>query len=237
MSGYLSCTEAAATLGVSEMTIRRDLRQLATQGLVTRVAGGASRRPPPSGAPFEQRRGVATEEKIAVAHAAVPLLGSAAVVALDAGTTVAALAAELPGGLTVVTHSVPVINACTGRDDLDLIALGGAYHPPTWSFTGPITRAGLADLAVDVAVLSATAAGPGGVYSANASDADTKRAMAAIADRVILLLDHAKLDARAPMRFLDLGAVDTVVIDGDATPAHLATLRETCRNVVVATTG
>jgi DeoR family fructose operon transcriptional repressor len=169
-----------------------------------------------------------------VARAALPLVSSADVVALDAGTTVAALAALLPGGRTVVSHSVPVINACIGRDDLDLIALGGAYQPATRSFTGPITRAGLADLAVDVAVLSATAAGPAGVYSANASDADTKRMMAAIAGRVVLLLDHGKLGARAPMRFLDLAAVDTLVIDAGAGTEQLAMLRGFCRRVVVA---
>jgi DeoR/GlpR family transcriptional regulator of sugar metabolism len=233
-AGYVSSTEAALALGVSDMTIRRDLRQLAVEGLVNRVAGGASRPAPASGAPFEDRRDAATREKAAVARAAVPLVSGDAVVALDAGTTVAALAPLLPGGRTVVTHSVPVIQACTGRDDLELIALGGAYHGPTRSFTGPITRASLEELAVDVAVLSATAAGPAGVYSANASDADTKRAMARIAGRVVLLLDHGKLDGRAPMRFLDLAAVDVVVVDGGASAEQVAMLRRTCRAVVVA---
>jgi DeoR/GlpR family transcriptional regulator of sugar metabolism len=216
------------------MTIRRDLRQLAAAGLVHRVAGGASAPPPAAGAPFDQRRGAATAEKRAVARAAVPLVASDAVIALDAGTTVAALAALLPGGRTVVTHSVPVITTCIGRDDLELIALGGAYHGATRSFTGPLTRSGLEDLAVDVAVLSATAAGPSGVYCANAFDADTKRAMARIAGRVVLLLDHGKVGARAPMRFLDLAAVDVVVIDAGAGPDQLALLRAACRHVVLA---
>ncbi|MEU4771622.1 DeoR/GlpR family DNA-binding transcription regulator [Micromonospora sp. NPDC023644] len=233
-AGYVSSTDAAAELGVSEMTIRRDLRQLAVQGLVNRVAGGASAPVPASGAPFEQRRGAATAEKEAVARAAVPLVPAGVVVALDAGTTVAALAALLPGGLTVVTHSVPVILACTGREDLELISLGGAYHRATRSFTGPITRTSLEDLAVDVAVLSATAAGPTGVYSANAADAEIKRAMARIARRVVLLLDHGKLSAHAPMRFLDLAAVDTVVVDAGADANQLGLLRGACREVVVA---
>jgi DeoR/GlpR family transcriptional regulator of sugar metabolism len=233
-SGYVSSTGAAVALGVSEMTIRRDLRQLAAQGLVNRVAGGASLPMPASGVPFEQRRDAATVEKGAVARAAVPLLSAEAVVALDAGTTVAALATLLPGGLTVVTHSVPVIQTCTEREDIELIALGGAYHSPTRSFTGPITRTSLEDLAVDVAVLSATAAGLAGVYSANSSDADTKRAMARIARRVILLLDHGKLDRRAPMRFMDLTAVDVVVIDEGATAEQVALLRTACRQVVLA---
>ena len=233
-AGYVSSTEAAIALGVSEMTIRRDLRQLAVQGLVNRVAGGASAVPPGAGAPFEERRDAATGEKAAVARAAAALVPPGSVVALDAGTTVAALAAMLPGGVTVVTHSVPVITACTARDDIDLIALGGAYHVPTRSFTGPITRASLDDLAVDVAMLSATAAGPAGVYSANASDADTKRAMARIAGRVVLLLDHGKIGARAPMRFLEFAEVDVVVTDAGASTDQLALLRSHCGEVVVA---
>jgi DeoR/GlpR family transcriptional regulator of sugar metabolism len=232
--GYVTSAAAAVALGVSEMTIRRDFHQLAAQGLVNRIAGGATVPPPASGVPFERRREAATAQKAAVARAAVPLVAGEAVVALDAGTTVAALAALLPGGLTVVTHSVPVVDACVGRDDVELIALGGAYHAPTRSFTGPITRSGLSELAVDLAVLSATAAGPAGVYSANASDADTKRAMTRIAARVVLLLDHGKLGARAPMRFMALADADTVVVDSGVSCEHLAMLRDSCREVVVA---
>jgi DeoR/GlpR family transcriptional regulator of sugar metabolism len=227
-TGYLSSTAAATALGVSDMTIRRDLRELAAQGLVNRVTGGASV------ATFDSRRGAATAEKHAVARAAAGLLAGDATIALDAGTTVATLATLLPAGTTVVTHSVPVILACAERADLELVALGGAYHAPTRSFTGPLTRAGLGQLAVDVAVLSATAADAGGAYSANAWDADTKRIMAGIAARVVLLLDHTKLGEHAPNRFLQLAAVDTVVVDGGASDHQLAPLRAHCRQVVVA---
>jgi DeoR/GlpR family transcriptional regulator of sugar metabolism len=230
-TGYLSSTAAATALGVSEMTIRRDLRELAAQGLVNRVAGGAS---VATATPFEARRGAATIEKQVVARAAAGLLADDTTIALDAGTTVAALAVLLPAGITVLTHSVPVIVACAERPDLELIAFGGAYHAPTRSFTGPLTRAGLGQFAVDVAVLSATAADAGGAYSANAWDADTKRIMAGIAARVVLLLDHTKLGTRAPNRFLDLAAVDTVVVDAGAADHQLAPLRAHCRQVVIA---
>ena len=233
-AGYLSSGTAATALGVSEMTIRRDFRELAAQGLLHRVAGGASVRTTP-GVPFDQRRSAATMEKEAVARAAATLVADADIVALDAGTTLTSLTAWLPAGLTVVTHSVPVIVACAERDDLELIALGGNYHAKTRSFTGPLTRAGLGQLAVDVAVLSATAVGPSGVYSAEPWDADTKRAMVDIAQRVVLLLDHSKLADRAPIRVLDLGSVDTVVIDEGVGAEQLAMLREACREVVVAT--
>lgn len=235
-AGYLSSAAAAAALGVSEMTIRRDLHELAAQGLVNRVAGGASAVVHP-GAPFEARREAAPVAKQAVARAAAGLLDGAQVVGLDAGTTVTELAERLPGGLTVVTHSVPVVTACAERDDLELIALGGSYHAKTRSFSGPITRAALSQLALDVAVLSAAAVTPAGVYSADVWDADTKQVMASVADRVVLLLDSGKLGRRAPIRFLDLELVDTVVVDAGAAPEHLAMLRDACAHVVVAAIG
>ncbi|GIG29560.1 DeoR/GlpR family DNA-binding transcription regulator [Cellulomonas marina] len=251
-SGYVSSSGAAAAMGVSEMTIRRDLSQLAAEGRVRRVVGGASLATGPEGGPgdeagrgtgddvpgvpFDERRTRATEEKRAVAAAAVPLVAGDAVLALDAGTTVAALARALPAGVTVVTHSLPVLTACAAREDLDVIALGGAYHRQTRSLTGPLTRAALGDLAVEVAVLSATAAGRAGVFSADPWDADTKRAMAAIAARVVLLLDHSKLEARAPMRVLGLDEVHTVVVDDRASAEQLALLHDLVAHVVVAPT-
>lgn len=233
-AGYVSSSTAAAELGVSEMTIRRDLRALADEGLVHRVTGGASWADGNAGRSFEVRREDGALEKEAVARAVVGLLGDARVVALDAGTTVAALARRLPAGLTVVTHSVPVILACTTRADLEVIALGGAYHVGTRSFTGPTTRAGLSELAVDVAVLSAAGVGPTGAYSSDSWDADTKRAMAGIAARVILAVGHQKLTARAPMRVLGLDTVHTIVVDDGASAAQLAMLRDHCDDVVVA---
>lgn len=234
VAGYVSSSDAAASLGVSEMTIRRDLHQLAAAGHVQRVVGGASLVPPAAGAPFEQRTGTAAAEKDAVARAVAPLLATQTVVALDAGTAVAALVPYLSAGLTVVTHSLPIVNLATDRDDLEVITLGGAYHRATRSFTGPLTRAGLADLAVDVAVVSASAAGRSGVYSTNAWDADIKRAMLKAAQRVVLLLDRNKLAARAPMRFMGLEDANVVAVDDGADDAQLALLREKCAQVVVA---
>ncbi|CAL8972597.1 MAG: hypothetical protein BGO38_12600 [Cellulomonas sp. 73-145] len=232
-TGYVSSAAAASEFGVSEMTIRRDLHALAADGLARRVLGGASA----AALPYSERRGLAEREKEAVARAAVPLLAGAAVVALDAGTTVAALARVLPGGLTVVSHSVPVLTACSEREDLEVLGLGGVFHRETRSFTGEHTRAALADLAVDVAVLSATGVGPDGVYSAKAADAEVKRAMRASAAAVVLLVDHRKLDVRAPIRFCRLEDVRTVVVDDGASAEQLAMLRDRCPEVVVARTG
>jgi DeoR/GlpR family transcriptional regulator of sugar metabolism len=231
--GYVSCAQLAGELGVSEMTIRRDIRQLHVDGLARRVVGGA-RLAEAGRVPFERRNREGTAEKRAIVAACVPLLHGAMTIALDAGTTVAPLAALIPPGTTVVSHSVPVITACAARDDVELLGLGGIYQPDTRAFAGPTTRAELESLAVDVAVLSATAVDDASVRCASLLDAEIKRAMAASARRTILLVDHAKLGARASIRIGPLSLVDTVITGAGAKPAFVDRLREAGVEVLLA---
>ncbi|HEY8590091.1 MAG TPA: DeoR/GlpR family DNA-binding transcription regulator [Naasia sp.] len=214
--GYVSSAALAEEFGVSEMTIRRDLRQLHIEGLARRVAGGASL--PLGGArglPFEERDRSAALEKAALAEACATELGDAETIALDAGTTVAGVAELLQPGTTVVSHSMPVLAAATARDDLVVVGLGGTWSPATRSFTGEAARKGLDRVVVDVAVLSATAVDGSGALCANEFDAETKRAMVAAARRTILLVDSTKIGARAPIRFAPLSSFDLVVTGDD----------------------
>nr|WP_294692411.1 DeoR/GlpR family DNA-binding transcription regulator [uncultured Friedmanniella sp.] len=213
--GYVSSRQVARELQVSDMTIRRDLDQLAEQGLVLRVVGGARRA---SGTPFAERAVAAAAAKEEVGATCAALFGRGLqrpglVVALDAGTTVEQVARRLPPGVTVVTHSVPVMAACADRDDLTLIGLGGSYHPPTRSFGGPETRAQLAGLHLDLAVVSASALQERGLFCHDATEADTKRSMLALADHRVVVADASKLSARAPIRIATWEQVDQVVTD------------------------
>lgn len=219
-TGYLSSAGLAAELGVSEMTIRRDLRRLAEDGLARRVPGGAT--PPGAGGAengadtFEARSGSAVPQKRALAKAAAGLLGEATSVALDAGTTVAEIVDFLPEGVSVVSHSLPVITACAATGAREVVALGGFYEPTTRSFTGPATWTAARELAVDVAVLSCTALDARGLYSANPVDAEVKRALIEVADWVVVLADRHKVGGRAAVRFAVPGVVDVLVTDAGA---------------------
>lgn len=234
-SGYVSSARLAEELSVSEMTIRRDLRRLELDGQARRVAGGAAL-PARGGRPFEERTGEGHREKLAIARTAVGLLDGASSVALDAGTTVVEVAPLLPAGLTVVTHSVPVLAACAAREDLELIGLGGSYQAATRSFAGPATRAAIELLDVDVALLSAVAVSEGGLYCANPLDAETKQLLARHTRRVVLLVDHTKLARRAPLRFATLADVDAVVTDDGIPDEGLTWMRSVVDDVVVAPT-
>ncbi|WP_175476980.1 DeoR/GlpR family DNA-binding transcription regulator [Ruania alba] len=232
--GYLSSKDVAAELGVSEMTIRRDLTQLDTDGLARRVPGGATAQDNTGLESFDRRERRSQAPKLAIARAAVALLDDADTVALDAGTTVAAAAPLLPGGTRVISHSMPVLSACEHRTDLEVIGLGGTYHPPTRSFGGPATRAGADDLAADVALLSAVAVASDGLYCTAAWDAEVKQILTERAERTILLVDHSKASARAPLRFLRWDQVDVVVTDRGIDELTVRRWRDAAGHVVVA---
>jgi DeoR/GlpR family transcriptional regulator of sugar metabolism len=225
-AGYVASADLAAELGVSEMTIRRDLHRLADEGLARRVPGGASLPGVGGAEPFEARSGNAPSEKRALAKIAAGLLDEGCTVALDAGTTVAELADLLPGGVAVVTHSLPVITACAATGGREIVVLGGFYEPTTRSFTGPATWNAARELTVDVAVLSCSALDGRGVYSANPVDAEIKRALIEAADRVVVIADAHKVGTRATVRFATPEAVHVVVTDAaDELPAYVEVVR------------
>jgi len=124
----------------------------------------------------------------------------------------------------VATHSVPVMSACADREDLSLIGLGGSYHLPTRSLGGPETRAQLANLHLDLAVVSASALQSRGLFCHDATEADTKRSMLATAARRLLVADTTKLTARAPIRIAGWESVDTLVTDDGLSPDARASL-------------
>jgi DeoR family fructose operon transcriptional repressor len=215
--GYLSSRQAARELEVTEMTIRRDLDFLASEGLVTRVVGGASR----PGLPFDERSVTETGAKEAIASRcgelfAEGLLAEGMTVVLDAGTTVLGLVRLLPAGVTVVSHSVPVLSACARRPDLRLIGLGGSYQERTRSFGGPETRRQLGDLRPELAIVSASALRETGLFCQDAIEADTKRAILDASGTAIAVADHGKLEASGAIRIAGWDRVPTLVTDDGA---------------------
>jgi len=210
-TGYVASAELAGALGVSEMTVRRDIEKLAAEGALERVLGGAWL-PGTARPSFGVRDAQASDAKRAIARLAASLLAPGTI-GLDTGTTVALVVPALPSDSWVVTHSVPVIHAVEERDDLDLIVVGGVYKRTTRSFVGPAVLHALEGLALDVAVISVAAIDDGWLLGGDSLDAAVKRALIAAARRVIVVADASKIGARAPIRLARLDAVDDIVTD------------------------
>src|ERR1700726_1537967 len=125
-TGQVVAKSVSQELGLSEDTIRRDLRELASEGRLQRVHGGALPASPAVG-DFAARQQLAPQGKVAIGRAAARLIKPGQVVALDGGTTTAQLAKHLPLDLqaTVVTHSPTIAVALLEHPSIEVVLIGG----------------------------------------------------------------------------------------------------------------
>ncbi|WP_326834442.1 DeoR/GlpR family DNA-binding transcription regulator [Amycolatopsis rhabdoformis] len=228
--GFCTVAELAVALDVSEMTIRRDARQLVGEGRMRSVHGGVTMLPAAAidGTDFRARATRDNDAKRAIAHKALELLPDTGAVAFDAGTTTHEVAKLLPDGarLQVVTASLPIVNTLLGRDGFDVISLGGTLHPSSQSFAGPMTVAAIGGLRVRTLLLAASSLTDDGVFCGNHFDAGSKRALVDVADEVILLADSGKFELSAMVRACSLDDVDLFVTDDRLPDRHRRAMRD-----------
>ncbi len=215
-AGFLSVADLSRDLGVSEMTVRRDIRRLEAEGEVRAVHGGVSLPRPTMREPsFLARTSVMAEAKRAIGAAAVTLIEPGSAIALDAGTTAYAVARELPSdaNLTVVTHNLAILCQLSGRRDVQTIGLSGELSVYNQAFIGPMTVAALGRLRVRTFFLSAVAVDEHGIYTATGLEIPTKTALMHAADRVVLVVDSSKFKASAPVILTPLSEADMLVTE------------------------
>jgi DeoR/GlpR family transcriptional regulator of sugar metabolism len=214
--GRVVASELVTSLGVSEDTVRRDLRELAEQGLLHRVHGGALASAPPTGS-FTHRLEVSHEEKAALAEAALPLLVGARVIVLDGGTTTLELARRLPllyDG-TVVTNSPPVASALANHPKAEVILVGGRLLKDAQVAVGAAAVEVFHTVRADICVLGICSLHPDvGVTTLDDEEAYVKRAMVASAGEVIALATADKLRTASPWVVAQLAEIDHLVTDG-----------------------
>lgn len=230
----VASVQLAAEFGVSEDAIRRDLRALAAEGRCRRVYGGALPLPV---RPLSARLGEGVGAKRALAARAATLVGKGQLIFLDAGSTHVALADALPEdfGLTVATNSVDVAAAVLGRQDIDLLMIGGAVDATIGGAVDAVAVEAVSRLAVDLAfvgVCGLTAAD--GVGALHHADAIFKRAVMAASRKSAALVASDKFGARAPYRVAPASAFSHFVVEEDAPEASVADLRGTGAEVLTA---
>ena len=215
-SGFVSVTELTRRLGVSDMTVRRDLRKLAHQGTVRIVHGGVSLVSPSQHSPaFAGRAGEHAAGKRAIGEAVARGLPLRGTVAVDAGTSTYAAVQALPDTFrgTIVTHSIPVMQLLLTRGLGGVVGLGGELLPESQAFVGPRTVEAIAGLRVQTLLLGAAAVDERGVYVATDNERPTKLALMSIADRTVLLVDSSKFGASAPVHLCGWEDISRVVTD------------------------
>ncbi|MFX4293994.1 DeoR/GlpR family DNA-binding transcription regulator [Streptomyces bohaiensis] len=241
--GGVRVGELTAELGVSEMTVRRDLDVLARQGALRKVHGGAVPAEPAVEPGFREKAALGAAEKRRIGRAAAALLSRAGAVAFGGGTTVCAVARELSPvpGLTVVTNSLPVAEVFhrldAGASPAEVVLTGGV-RTPSDALVGPVADAALAAFHVDVLVLGAHGLGvASGLTTPNLAEAATNARLLAAARRVVLVADATKWRADRLRTFARLDAVDVLVTDAAPPAAAGTALRSAGVEVRVAPPG
>ena len=225
-SGAVSVTELSGQLGVSDMTVRRDLEELSARNLLRKVHGGAVPVQKAAAEPhFEQKRALNRREKEAIARAALPLVEDGHTVAFSAGTTTWQVAAALRpehGDLTFITNSTNVALLLQEGGWERIVLSGGSFRTPSDALVGPFADRTLKTLNADVLFLGVHGVHPdAGLTTPNTAEAETDRCLVEAAQRVVVVADHTKLGVVALAKIVPLDKVAVLVTDDGAPPEVL----------------
>src|SRR5829696_3915170 len=235
--GAVSVQDLVARLGVSSATIRRDLAELSSAGLVRRIHGGAA----PAFSvevdrPYEEVADDAAAEKLAIAERAAQLVRDGDTVLLDIGTTTGALARQLRGrSITVITPSLAVLDALRGDPAVGIVLLGGSLRRAYHSLVGPLTEEALRQVRASTVFLGTSGIDADGwVLDTTSVEVPTKRLMLEAGGRVVLLADHTKFPGQGTIRVCDFGSVSTLITTSEAHAPTLELARARGTDVLLA---
>ncbi|MFK4443419.1 DeoR/GlpR family transcriptional regulator of sugar metabolism [Caballeronia udeis] len=213
--GQVLAKQLSETFGVSEDTVRRDLRELAGEGLLQRVHGGAL---PASTAvaPFAERSGLESSAKRAIATAAAAMIGTGQVVIIDGGTTSAELIRQLPHDLsaTVVTHSPSVAVGLVDHPLIEVIVIGGRLYKHSIVTVGAAAVEAMSHIQADIYFMGVTGVHPtAGLSTGNFEEAFVKRALAARAAETVVLASSDKINAASQYVIGDITLAQTIIVE------------------------
>jgi len=236
--GRLSVNEIVEQFSISVATARRDLESLASQGKAERVHGGviAIEQAPPE-LPILERENEQADEKTRIGLAAANLVADKETVFLGSGTTVLEVARNLRNrkNLTVITNSLPVLNALAGAEGITVIALGGMLRDSEMSFIGHITEQALSEVRADKVIMGTRGASlEHGLTNDYLQETLTDRAILKIGREVIIAADHTKVNRVSTALLAPLDTMNMFVTDSKADKKFVQALKRNGIQVVIA---
>jgi DeoR family transcriptional regulator, aga operon transcriptional repressor len=245
--GQLMVEQAAAALGVSAATVRRDFDDLAAQQMLTRSRGGAVARGVTYDLPLRYKTERHPTEKHKIAAVAAAMVRPGQVVGLNGGTTTTEVARalavrpDLQSGdplapaLTVVSNALNIAAELAVRQHIKIVVTGGVARPQSYELTGPLATSVLEQVTLDVAILGVDGIdAAGGATAHHEGEASINRLMTQRADRVIVAADSSKAGSRAFARICAADEVDVLVTDAGIDQAQSEALAEAGVCVVLA---
>lgn len=233
--GSVLVMDLSNTFGISEVTIRADLRLLEEKGLVTRFHGGAAK--PGSHLAegdnqeviLEDRYQLASDPKKRIAQAAAAMVEEGMTIILDSGSTTLLIAEALArkSNITVITNSLPAAFTLSENKDLSLVVCGGTVRHKTHSMHGTIAERSLHGISADVMFVGADGIdATNGITTFN-EGYSISGVMAAAAHKVIAVLDATKFNRRGFNQVLPMDKIDCVITDDSISKQDKAALAKT----------
>lgn len=233
---FASLEELAKQVETSVSTVRRDITNLESQGVLRRTHGGARLSEPKSDEfAFSFRDTHQLSEKEAIGRCCAELIQPNQTVIIDAGTTTFHVARYLEHKtLQIITNSLPVANHFASSQRVEVVVSGGVIYPRLGVLVGPLAVESFSKINADVAVMSSGGITAEGITNSHGLLIDIQRAMLKAAQKVIFCLDSNKLGRKSVSQLCDLDEIDVIVTDSGASPEIIASIREKGVEVLVA---
>lgn len=226
--GQIVAKTLSEQLGLSEDTIRRDLRQLAREGLLQRVHGGALPASPAL-AGFAERQQISADAKPAIGRAAAAMIQPGQVVFIDGGTTALQLVRQLAPTLraTVVTHSPSIAVELLSHAHVEVIMIGGRLFKHSIVAVGAAALEAIGRIRADLYFMGVCSLHPeAGISTGDFEEAGVKRALSDAAARTVVLASPEKLDTAAPFQIAPLSQVSDIVVNAGVEETLIAPYRK-----------
>lgn len=209
--------EAAVVFGVTEETIRRDLKELEQQGLLSRTYGGAVLADDTrTEAPLNIREGINIEGKDSIGRYAAGLVNDGDTILLDASTSSLYVAKHIKDkkGLTVITNAERIIFELSGSDDITLICTGGILRNKSLSYVGRAAENAINNYYANKLFFSCKGFSPiRDLTDSNEQESEIRRTMLRCSNQAIFLCDHTKFDKVGYVNTARLADIDMIITD------------------------
>lgn len=235
--GKVENRELCELLGVSDMTIRRDLDTLAAAGEIMRTRGGAILKKDGRRNRAERMLDEAERKKARIARKAIELIAPGQRIFIDSGTTTRWIGRMMPSDShnVVATNNLTVAMEISDYQNVTLLVIGGELHGTSMSCFGYLTEEQIRRYKLDVAFIGAAAVDADGyAYTGYPSEAGTKTCIIGSAKKSYLLVESAKFNRDNLMNFCHIGSFEAVITDSEVSPEVIAEMEAHGTKVIIA---
>lgn len=215
-NGIVRVADLTSALNVTEMTVRRDLKQLEEAGLIKRIHGGATL---PDNLSIKElshheKQKINIEEKKQVAEKIASLIEENDTIFLGAGTTIELVFDYMkvfPN--RIITNSYYIFNKFKSNNSYDLILIGGSYRSRTGAFVGSIANNSLAKINVHKSFIGVNGVYMNQVYTSNEEEGTTQSIVLDNSKEKYIVADHSKIGKKDFFSFYNLDEITAVITD------------------------